>query len=83
MSCERKTIVSTRVCRVETKESMTTFIFEDDHRCLQTRMDLKLLPVLGDNGRIEQDGIEAAKQLIVDLNPLDAEVIGDWMKCSR
>lgn len=40
-------------------------------------MDFELLSIFGDNGRIEEDRENSAKQLIVDLYPLDAKFISD------
>lgn len=40
-------------------------------------MYLEVFPVLRDDGGIQKDGVEAAEELVVDLDPLDAEVVGD------
>lgn len=40
-------------------------------------MDLELLAVLGDDGGVEEDGVEASEELVVDLDPLDPDIVSD------
>lgn len=54
-----------------------TFVLEHDDGSLETGTDFELLAVLGNNRRVEENRVESAEELVVDLDPLDAKVVRD------
>lgn len=63
--------------RRQRKVEELTSVLKDDGRSLQRRMDFEFFPILGNDRRIQEDGENAAEQLIVDLDPFDAEFVGN------